>query len=75
MQWKKINTKGLNVENMVDANKFHFSLVDALVSANIPIAKLKNQKFKSFLENYTGKSIKSLTFYRNMAVESVYATS
>lgn len=37
----------------------HQDLCGALLSAGIPFAKLENQRFRSFLETYTGKTIPS----------------
>jgi len=36
---------------------FNFDLCNALLSANIPLKKINNVGFKSFLEKYTGKVI------------------
>ncbi len=53
-------------------NTFHYKLVEALISANIPLAKLQNEQFKLFLEIYTGKKLKSVSHYRDTIVKSIY---
>ncbi len=52
--------------------KFHLELIEALVSSNIPIHKLENTLFKSFLEKYCGKSINSHSFYRGTVINTLY---
>ena len=37
--------------------KFSMDLCEALLSANIPLGKLNNRKFRKFLEDYTDKCI------------------
>jgi hypothetical protein len=50
---------------------FNTDLVRALVSANIPLAKINNEEFKNFLEKYTKKTMPSrTTMTRTMESES-----
>ncbi len=57
MELKTFQTR-LNIEKIdSDGNStFHMELTEALISANIPINKLENSLFKSFLEKYTQKN-------------------
>jgi len=46
----------LTNQNSVKSD-FNMDLCQAMVSANIPLNKLSNNVFRTFLEKYTGKSI------------------
>jgi hypothetical protein len=37
--------------------EFYFDICNAMVSSNIPLTKVNNTTFKSFLQKYTGRHI------------------
>ncbi len=43
-----------------------------MISANIPINKIETPLFKNFLQKYTGKSINSHTFYRDIVLSNLF---
>lgn len=51
---------------------FWMDLCNALVSANIPLGKLKNNEFRSFLEKYTHKDIPDESTLRKNYVKECY---
>lgn len=51
---------------------FNTDLCEALLAANIPLNKLSNSKFRTFLEKYTGKNIPYETTLRNEYIDDVY---
>ncbi len=53
----KREQKRLSFEQNADVNIFHTRLLKALIKANIPLNKLDNKEFKSFLEKKTGKQL------------------
>jgi len=61
----------LQLEPEVICN-FSAELCEALISANIPLRKLMNTKFKSFLEVYTGKIIPDESTLRKNYVKVCY---
>ena len=52
--------------------EFHTELLDAFVSANIPLHKLENSALRGFIEKYTGVNIKSISHFRDNLVEKRY---
>ena len=54
-----------------EENRFDINLLDALTSANIPISKLENEKFKLFLSKYCQMNVKSEFWYRKNLLEVV----
>ena len=52
--------------------KFSLDLCEALISANIPLGKLINSKFRSFLETYTNKVIPNESTLRKNYVKICY---
>jgi hypothetical protein len=56
----------LFTQNTNKKSDFNSDLAEALLSANIPLYKVNNFKFKEFLENYTSKNIPDeLTLNKN----------
>ncbi|VVC34389.1 Ribonuclease H-like domain,Domain of unknown function DUF659 [Cinara cedri] len=53
---------------------FNTDLCEALLAANIPLNKLSNSKFRTFLEKYTGKNIPFENTLRNEYIDDVYYT-
>lgn len=53
-------------------SSFNKDLCYALLSANIPLNKLNNHNFKSFLEKYTSKEIPNQTTLRKGYVNDIY---
>jgi len=53
-------------------SSFNKDLCYALLSANIPLNKLNNPNFKSFLEKYTSKEIPNQTTLRKGYVNEIY---
>lgn len=51
---------------------FFTDLCEALISADIPLAKLNNTKFKEFLEKYTGKTVPDSSTLRKNYVGKCY---
>jgi len=71
---KKNNTKS-QVQQLVTNTKksnFSFDLCKALMSSNIPLHKISNIHFRSFLEKYTGKEIPTVTTLRKTYVNDCY---
>lgn len=71
---KKNNTKS-QVQQLVTNTKksiFSFDLCKALMSSNIPLHKISNKHFRSFLEKYTGKEIPTVTTLRKTYVNDCY---
>ncbi len=57
----------------VNKNTFNEDLCKALLCANIPLWKLTNPAFKSFLEKYTGKHVPEESTLRKNYVHGVYS--
>lgn len=53
-------------------SSFNKDLCEALISANIPLNKLENPKFKTFLEVYTKNDIPSESTLRKGYVDDIY---
>lgn len=51
---------------------FNKDLCNALLSADIPLAKLNNDVFKQFLEKYTGKIVPAVSTLRTNCVKDLY---
>lgn len=52
--------------------EFRQDLCSALIAADIPLAKLRNSMFKSFLERRTGQKLPSISVLRSGTVETIY---
>lgn len=52
--------------------EFYFDLCNAMVSSNIPLSKLNNSMFKSFLQKYSGRHIPAESTIRKSYVDLVY---
>ncbi|KAG0439128.1 hypothetical protein DMUE_2647 [Dictyocoela muelleri] len=50
----------------VSNSTFDKKLIEAFTSANIPLHKLQNKNLRSFLQDYTGKTIHDESYYRKM---------
>lgn len=53
-------------------SSFNYDLCQALLSANIPLHKLSNELFRTFLEKYTNKSIPNESTLRKTYVAECY---
>jgi len=53
-------------------NAFTTDLCTAMVSANIPLSKLKNENFRNFLSKYTGQHIPDESTVRKNYVSNTY---
>lgn len=62
----------LITQNTNKKNDFNYDLAEALVSANIPLYKVNNLKFKVFLEKYTSKNIPDESPLRKNYVDDIY---
>ncbi len=62
----------LQIKNSDKSNVFDVELVEALFSTNIPIHKIENKNFRTFLEKYTNKRVNSHTFYRGTIIDAIY---
>ncbi|XP_022180013.1 uncharacterized protein LOC111040403 [Myzus persicae] len=71
---KNINIKKAQQHFLTDTKKSCFNkyLCSAMLSANIPLNKLNNESFKSFLVKYTGKIIPAVTTLRKGYVDEIY---
>ncbi len=58
----------LNITSTSDVEDFYINLTNALIVSNIPLNKLTNHTFKSFLEEISEKKINSISFYRNKII-------
>ena len=57
------------------ANTFNRDLCTALISSNIPIFKVSNKSFSSFLEKYTGHKVPDETTLGKYYVEAMYGAT
>ena len=65
-----------NVEAVnADRKQFNSDLCEALVNANIPLSKLENKSFRSFLEKYTGNVVPDESTLRKNYVDFHYNTT
>jgi hypothetical protein len=62
----------LSNEEYKIASDFDFALIKAFCGAQIPLHKLENPAFRNFLEKYTGKTIKSESWFRKTLLSKVY---
>jgi len=71
---KNVNIKKAQQHFLTDTKKscFNKDLCSALLSANIPLNKLNNESFKSFLVKYTGKILPAVTTLRKGYVDEIY---
>ncbi|KAL4113932.1 hypothetical protein QTP88_017482 [Uroleucon formosanum] len=71
---KNVNVKKAQQRFLTDTKKscFNRDLCSAMLSANIPLNKLNNESFKSFLVKYTGKIIPAVTTLRKGYVDEIY---
>ncbi|KAL4084278.1 hypothetical protein QTP88_028103 [Uroleucon formosanum] len=71
---KNVNVKKAQQRFLTDTKKscFNRDLCSAMLSANIPLNKLNNESFKSFLVKYTGKIIPAVTTLRKSYVDEIY---
>lgn len=71
---KNVNVKKAQQHFLTDTKKscFNRDLCSAMLSANIPLNKLNNESFKSFLVKYTGKIIPAVTTLRKGYVDEIY---
>lgn len=58
--------------NTTKKSPFNMDLCKALLSANIPLNKLANRKFRNFLESYTGKEIPYETTLRKGYIDDCF---
>lgn len=58
--------------NISKKSSFNKDLCKAFISANIPLKKLENPKFKTFLEIYTKNDIPSESTLRKRYVDDIY---
>jgi len=58
--------------NIQEVPIFDKHLCKSLLLANIPLEKLENKHFRSFLEKYTGKNIPSVSLLRKTYVNDCY---
>jgi len=58
--------------NISKKSSFNKDLCEALISANIPLNKLSNPKFKTFLETYTKNEIPCKATLRKGYVDDIY---
>lgn len=58
--------------NIQEGSIFNKNLCKSLLLANIPLEKLENKHFRSFLEKYTGKNIPSVSLLRKTYVNDCY---
>jgi hypothetical protein len=49
--------QSLACSSVTDEQEFYFDLCNSMVSSNIPLTKLNNNVFKSFLQKYTGRHV------------------
>lgn len=69
----KTNTQQLITQtNTTKKSSFNMELCRALLSANIPLNKLSNPVFRSFLESYTGKDIPYETTLRKGYIDDCF---
>lgn len=71
---KNVNIKKAQQHFLTDTKKscFNRDLCSAMLSANIPLNKLNNESFKSFLVKYTGNIIPAVTTLRKGYVDEIY---
>jgi len=71
-QTKKQNVQSLLTNTVLNKDPFCVDLCKALVSANIPLKKLNDTHFKSFLEKYTLKKIPDESTIRKNYLNDCY---
>lgn len=64
--------KQLFITNSNTKNVFFEDLCNAFVCSNIPLHKLDNHVFKSFLEKYTGNTIPDESTLRKNYIPNIY---
>lgn len=70
---KKTNNTNSKVQQFATSTKkSNFDLYKALISSNIPLHKICNIHFRSFLEKYTGKEIPTVTTLCKTYVNDCY---
>jgi hypothetical protein len=65
-------TQSLACSSVTDEQEFYFDLCNSMVSSNIPLTKLNNNVFKSFLQKYTGRHVPAESTLRKSYVDLVY---
>jgi hypothetical protein len=72
---KKTNNKNSKIQQLVTNTKksnFSFDLCKALMSSKIPLHKISNIHFRSFLKKYIGKEILTVTTLYKTYVNDCY---
>jgi hypothetical protein len=64
--------QSLACSSVTDEQEFYFDLCNSMVSSNIPLTKLNNNVFKSFLQKYTGRHVPAESTLRKSYVDLVY---
>lgn len=67
-----MNQSFASTSKNIEQNRFHYDLCNTLISANIPLAKLDNPMFKTFLETYTKQPIPDRSTIRKKYVNLVF---
>ena len=68
----KVTQQLVSNSDLGNKSSFNKDLCKALLLSNIPLNKLSNNEFKSFLEKYTNESIPSETTLRKGYVDDIY---
>jgi hypothetical protein len=61
--------QSLACSSVTDEQEFYFDLCNSMVSSNIPLTKLNNNVFKSFLQKYTGRHVPAESTLRKSYVD------
>ncbi|KAJ4429514.1 hypothetical protein ANN_21683, partial [Periplaneta americana] len=67
-----LETIVFNTTNNIECSEFNIDLCRSLISADIPLYKLKNKVFREFLEKYTQHTIPDESTLRKTYAPSIY---